>query len=478
MSLEKKLVALALFMCNSMGAIEITIVTTAIPSIVKDLSGFNLASYVFSIFLLTSAIANTVFGKLSDIYGKKNLLQVSIVIFLIGSLLCGLSKNMHFLIFSRAIQGLGSGALATLTMAVIGDVFDIEERAVISGYNSTVWSIASLIAPLLGGLILLRLSWHWIFYINIPVGLLSIFLIKKSYHFKETKSSDKLDMKGLTFMTLFIVCIIQAMSAMESHSFLSVNVLGLIGLSIVFILIFIRAEKNAEYPVLPYKLFSKEIVIIMIITFFNATILIAMDVYNPSFMQSVQGYAPMMSTVPIVPLSTCWMLSSFLLSRIISRYSTKFILIVSLGLLAVGVFFLTLLTPVTSPVYMALAACVIGLGFGGSFNMLLFIVQETLSKEDMGMASGSVMFVRTLGQTIGISAFGLILNSSIIDYFRNLGIKLDTGTFLSDKSLKAVDIIQSQYHGYNNIYIATFVLALICVLIAFMLPGKKKLDSY
>lgn len=478
MSLEKKLVALALFICNSMGAVEITIVTTAIPSIVKDLLGFNLASYVFSIFLLTSAIANTVFGKLADIYGKKKLLQSSIVIFLLGSLMCGLSKNMLFLIISRAIQGLGSGAIATLTMAVIGDVFNVEERAMISGYNSTVWSIASLLAPLLGGIILLKFTWHWIFYINIPVGLISMFLVQRYYNFEETKNSEKLDIKGLSIMTLFVICIIQAMSSLENNSFLSLNVIVTILLSILFLILFSKVEKRTEYPVLPYKLFSKEIILIMIITFFNATILIAMDVYNPSFMQSIQAYPPMMSTVPIVPLSTSWMLASFLLSNIISSYSTKSILIASLSILAIGVLGLVFLTPSSSPWYMGVISCIIGLGFGGSFNMLLFVVQETLSKENMGMASGSVMFIRTLGQTIGISAFGMILNNSIAKYFSNIGIRVNTANFLNNHSLKTHDIVQSQFFGYNNIYIVSFVLATLCVLIALFLPAKKKLNNY
>lgn len=478
MSLEKKLVALALFACNSMGAIEITIVTTAIPSIVKDLSGFNLSSYVFSIFLLTSAIATTMFGKLSDIYGKKKLLQISIVIFLVGSLLCGLSRSMVFLIISRGIQGLGSGALSTLTMAVIGDVFDVEERAMITGYNSTVWSIASLIAPMLGGLILMRFTWHWIFYINIPVGIVSMILIQKSYKFKESKSSDQLDIKGLTLMTLFVICVIQAMSGFEKHTFFSLNVLGLLVVSIVFLGVFIRVEKTVDSPVLPYKLFSKEIMIIMIITFMNSIVLIAMDVYNPSFMQTVQGHSPLMSTVPIVPLSSFWVMSSFILSRIISKHSTKTILMASLGILAAGVFGLVLLKPSSSPWHMGIASAIIGFGFGGSFNMLLFIVQETLSKEDMGMASGSVMFVRTLGQTLGISAFGLLLNNSIAGYFRNIGIAVNTSTLLSNKSLKTADIIGSQYAGYNNIYIACFVLGVLCVIITAFLPGKKKLNSY
>ncbi|CAK7026568.1 MAG: Multidrug resistance protein 3 [Peptostreptococcus russellii] len=478
MSIEKKLIALALFICNSMGAIEITIVTTAIPSIVKDLSGFNLSSYIFSIFLLTSAIATTVFGKLSDIYGKKKLLQIAIVIFLIGSLLCGLSQSMVFLIISRAIQGLGSGALTTLTMAVIGDVFAVEERAMISGYNSTVWSVASLIAPMLGGLILLRFTWHWVFYINIPVGILSMILIQKAYKFEDTTSSDELDIKGLTVMTIFVVCLLQAMSALENHSFFSLNVIGLFAAAMVFLLLFIKVEKGVKSPVLPYQLFSKEILIIMIITFLNSVVLIAMDVYNPSFMQSVQGHSPLMSTVPIVPLSVAWVLSSFFLSRIISKYSTKSILIASLSVLAAGILGLVSLNPESSPLHMGIASGVIGLGFGGSFNMLLFIVQETLSKEDMGMASGSVMFVRTLGQTIGISMFGLVLNNSVIRYFAKSGKVIDTSTLLSNKSISHLDLVSSQFNGYNNIYLACFILSVACVFIALLLPGKKKLDSY
>ena len=211
--------------------------------------------------------------------------------------------------------------------------------------NSTVWSVASLIAPMLGGLILLRFTWHWVFYINIPVGILSMILIQKAYKFEDTTSSDELDIKGLTVMTIFVVCLLQAMSALENHSFFSLNVIGLFAAAMVFLLLFIKVEKGVKSPVLPYQLFSKEILIIMIITFLNSVVLIAMDVYNPSFMQSVQGHSPLMSTVPIVPLSVAWVLSSFFLSRIISKYSTKSILIASLSVLAAGILGLVSLNP-------------------------------------------------------------------------------------------------------------------------------------
>ncbi|WP_101774018.1 MDR family MFS transporter [Peptostreptococcus faecalis] len=477
MTLEKKLVAFALFACTFMGAVEITIVTTAIPSIVKDLNGFNLSSYIFSVYLLTSAIATTVFGKLSDLYGRKKLLQISIVIFLLGSTLCGLSGSMVFLIISRGIQGLGSGAINTLSMTIIGDVFEVEERAKIQGYNSTVWSIASLAAPVIGGAMLIKLTWHSVFLLNIPVGILSIILIHKFYNASESKNNEKLDVKGLTLISIFIVCLIQAMSSFEKHPFLSVNVLGLLLLSSIILYIFYRVEKNIENPVLPYRLFSKEIFIVMLISFFNSMILIAMDVYNPSFMQSVQGYEPIMSVVPIVPMSIFWVIASFILSKIISRYSTKSILITSLLILAIGLLVLATLKPDSNPLLMMMGCSIVGFGFGGSFNMLLFIVQETLSRDDMGIASGAVMFIRTLGQTLGISAFGLLLNNSVSRYFKEYGMNVDTGSLLANNAIKASDKIQSLFSGYFSIYLACFIIGIVCVVTAFLLPSKKIIGS-
>ena len=478
MSLEKKLILAAILACNIMGAVEITIVTTAMPSIVKDLSGFDLSSYVFSIFLLTSVLSTTIFGKLSDIYGKKILFQVSTFIFLISSLLCGLSKNMEFLIFSRALQGIGNGALATLTLAVIGDVFEVEERALVTGYTSTAWSLASLVGPLLGGIILLRLSWHWIFYINIPFALISMYLIHKHYNVETKKTDENLDIKGLVFITLFILFLIQSMNGIEKYGFISLNVLGQLLLSLLFLMIFVRVEKKAKHPMIPYKLFSKEIAIVLIITFFNSSVLIAIDVYNPSFIQSVQGYLPIYSTFTILPLSGAWVVSAFILSRLISKFSTKQILTVSLLLICIGSIGLVFLNKDSNLLHIALSSIIIGLGFGGSYSTLLFVVQETLSKENMGIASGMVLFVRNLGQTLGISAFGVILNSCVYKYFRNLNIKINMSTLLENKALSKVDVSNSLFIGYNRIYIICVMLSIFCVLMACLLPKNKKLGDY
>lgn len=478
MSLEKKLITAAILACNCMGAVEVTIVTTAIPSIVKDLSGFNLSSYIFSVFLLTSVLSTTIFGKLADIYGKKLLLQISTLIFLVSSLLCGLATNMVFLIFARGLQGIGSGALATLTLAVVGDVFEVEERALITGYTSTAWSLASLVGPLLGGIILLKLSWHWIFYINIPIALISMILVHKYYNFEGVKNNETLDVKGLTFITLFVVFLIQSMTSLEKHSWMSINVMGQLALSIIFLIIFIKVEKHAESPILPYKLFNKEIILVMIITFLNSAVLIAVDVYNPSFVQSVQGYLPIYSTVAILPLSGAWVISAFALSRIISKFSTRQILIGSLALIAIGTIGLVIMVPSSNLWLIAISSIIIGAGYGGSYSMLLFVVQETLSKENMGIASGAVLFMRNLGQTIGIAAFGVLLNNYIQGYFNKMNIKVNMSTILENTSLSKTDVSNSLFIGYNRIYIYCLILGILCVAIALLLPKNKKLREY
>jgi Arabinose efflux permease len=177
---RKKNILMALTVAMFLAAVEGTVVTTAIPTISRDLQGFQIISLVFSVYLLASAISTPIYGKLSDLYGRKNMLSIGIIMFLIGSCLCGLSQNMYMLIGFRVIQGLGAGSIFTLTYTIIGDVFTIEERPKVQGIIGTVWGVASLTGPFLGGILIDTLSWHWIFFINMPFGILSVILIQKN----------------------------------------------------------------------------------------------------------------------------------------------------------------------------------------------------------------------------------------------------------------------------------------------------------
>ena len=218
MNSRKRSIAAALMVAMFLGAVEGTVVTTAIPTIVKDLQGFEIISSVFSVYLLTSAITTPIYGKLSDLYGRKNMLSIGIIIFLIGSFLCGLSQTMYMLIGARAIQGIGAGAIFTVTYTIIGDVFTLEERPKIQGIISSVWGIASLVGPFLGGILIDLLSWHWIFFINLPFGIISVVLIQRNLDEVFEKKKHSIDFAGIITLSLAMVIFLNIFLSNEDMS--------------------------------------------------------------------------------------------------------------------------------------------------------------------------------------------------------------------------------------------------------------------
>ncbi|RDC49178.1 MFS transporter, partial [Acinetobacter sp. RIT592] len=216
MSKKKRNIIIAIMVSMFLAAFEGTVVTTAMPTIAKSLNGYNLMSWVFSSYLLTSAVSTPIYGKMSDLYGRKKMLSIGIVIFLIGSALCGFSQSMIQLIAFRAIQGIGAGSILTVTYTIVGDVFDLEERSKVQGCLSTVWGVSSLLGPFIGGFFIDYLSWHWIFFINIPFGILSIFLLNKNFEEKLSNNNPKIDYLGSIFLTISIVSILLGVFATSS----------------------------------------------------------------------------------------------------------------------------------------------------------------------------------------------------------------------------------------------------------------------
>lgn len=243
MEKQKKLVVVALMLVTFLAAFEGTVVSTAMPTIARDLNGYNLISWIFSAYLLTSAVSTPIYGKLSDLFGRKKIITIGILIFLVGTTLSGLSRDMVQLIIFRAIQGLGSGAILTLTYTIIGDLFDTSEKAKMQGFLSTVWGVASILGPFVGGAILAKLSWHWIFFVNIPFGLIGMYMINKYFHEKVVKRKASIDYLGSLFLTIAIVALL--FSCLESHN--TKLLTGLIIVSIVSIIIFCIVESKRTY---------------------------------------------------------------------------------------------------------------------------------------------------------------------------------------------------------------------------------------
>ena len=422
MDSRKKSIAAALMVAMFLGAVEGTVVTTAIPTIVKDLQGFELISSVFSVYLLTSAITTPIYGKLADLYGRKNILSICIIIFLIGSFLCGLSQTMFMLIAFRAVQGIGAGGIFTVTYTIIGDVFTIEERPKIQGVISSVWGISSLIGPFLGGLLIDFFSWHWIFFINIPLGILSVILIQRNLKEDFQRRKHKIDFAGIITLSIAMIIFLNIFLSSEgsnnSNMFIAVSVT----FTIIFLIAFYKIERMAEEPILPFDIFTKTSAIVNLISLLASSILIGSNVYLPIYIQNVLGYDPKISGMSLVPMSVAWLLSSMFLGKCILKYGGKIIVMISNIILLLS----TILFPtlgVNSSIFLVLVyVFIMGLGFGGAFTTLTIIIQESVEYNQRGTATAANSLLRTIGQTIGVSVFGSIFNLYIVKYFTQIGI--------------------------------------------------------
>jgi EmrB/QacA subfamily drug resistance transporter len=480
MDSRKSSIITALMVAMFLGAVEGTVVTTAVPSIVKSLNGFELISWVFSAYMLTSAISTPVYGKLSDLYGRKLMLSIAITIFLFGSFLCGFSTNMYLLIFFRALQGLGAGGIFTISYTIVGDVFTLAERAKVQGWLSSVWGIASLIGPFLGGFFIDYLSWNWIFFINIPFGILCIVLLQKNLQESFEKKSHRIDYLGTVILSLAILFILLSILFTEkSHKIFSTNIIVCFIVSILMIVLFYKVEKNAEEPIIPFEIFTKTNTVTNIVGFLASAVLIGCDVYMPIYIQNVLGKSATISGLSLAPMSISWLIAAVVLGKAITKYGERNATIFSFVILIIGSVLLATLGA-NSPLFLSMAyTFILGAGFGGVFTINTIIVQTSVEFNMRGAATASNTLLRTIGQTIGVSVFGSMFNLNIISYFNKIGINnIDPNklyTSAGEKIKYTVDsIVNSQISGIRSIFFVLVIISVICLAFSFMLPNSLK----
>lgn len=479
MDSKKKGIVMAIVVAMFVGAVEGTVVTTAVPTIVRELSGFELISWVFSLYLLTSAISTPIYGKLADLYGRKNILSIGIIIFLIGSSLCGLSRNMNQLIAFRALQGLGAGAIFTVTYTIVGDVFKLSERAKVQGWISSTWGIASLIGPFLGGFLIDYLSWHWIFFVNIPFGILSIVLLQRNLAENFERKEHKIDYAGTVALSIAIVALLYG--TMAGGKGLSTVVVSLITTALA-LAAFYFIESKAEEPIIPFEIFTKTNIVVNIISFLASAVLIAADVYMPIYMQNVLGFGATISGLAMAPMSITWLLSAVVLGKAISNYGERIVIGVSSLIILISCVLLPTLNVNSSLVLVIIYVSIMGFGFGGCFATLTIVVQSYVDYSKRGAATASNSLVRTLGQTIGVSIFGSMFNLSIAKYFSNLGIKgiepgnlYSTSNTISEISLEQIKA--SLNSGLHVVFIVLICITVISLLLSFILPSGLKEET-
>ncbi|MFF8918669.1 MFS transporter [Streptomyces sp. NPDC015032] len=408
----------ALLLGMLLAALDQTIVSTALPTIVSDLGGLEHLSWVVTAYLLASTAATPLWGKLGDQYGRKKLFQSAIVIFLIGSALCGVAQNMVQLIGFRALQGLGGGGLMVLSMAIVGDLVAPRERGKYQGLFGAVFGATSVLGPLLGGLFTEHLSWRWVFYVNLPVGVVALLVIAAALHIPVHRTKHTIDYLGTFLIASVATCLVLVASlGGTTWAWGSAQSIGLAVLSVLLLIAFVQVERRADEPVIPLELFrTRTFTLVSVISFVVGFAMFGAMTYLPTFLQVVHNITPTWSGVHMLPMVAGLLLTSTASGQIVSRTGRwKVFPVAGTGITTIGLLLLHRLTETSSTAEMSVYFFVFGAGLGLVMQVLVLVVQNAVTYEDLGVATSGATFFRSIGASFGVAVFGTIFTNRLTD---------------------------------------------------------------
>ena len=409
---KRKLAAVGVMLVIFLFAIDATIVSTSMPTIVGRLGGLELYSWVFSIYMLASALTTPIFGKLADLYSKRRLMLIGIAIFLLGSTLCGAAQSMEAMIAFRAIQGLGGGAIYALSFIVIGVLFPAEQRAKMQGIISGIWGLASIFGPLAGGVIVEHWSWRWIFFVNLPLIVIATTLIVVGL--KEEAGEPRpanLDIPGTAALLIGLLLIFYALAqSAHAHHPLNTETVGFIVAGLAVLAIFCFLERRAAEPIIPLDLFSIRLYrSSAVVATLSAMGVFGAISYMPLLLQGVVGMAASRTGMVLLVLSLAWTVGSLLAGRWINRWGYRFTAVTGMSLISVG--YATLIAPfaTTSTGAVVISASAIGVGMGLANLTTLVAAQTAVAHQRIGVATSTLMLFRTFGSAFMVSVMGTVM---------------------------------------------------------------------
>jgi EmrB/QacA subfamily drug resistance transporter len=401
----------ALLLVLLLASLDQTIVSTALPTIVGDLGGVSKLSWVVTAYLLSSTVVGPLYGKLGDLYGRKVLLQTAIVIFLVGSALCGISQNMTELIVFRAIQGLGGGGLFVITIAVVGDIIPPRDRGRYQGYFGGVFGVSTVIGPLLGGFFVDNLSWRWIFYVNVPIGLVALAVIATAFQARSDQVRHTIDYAGAVLLAGGLSAIVLFTSlGGTTYPWGSPQLIALVVGGVVLLAAFVLVEARAAEPILPLDLFRNRVfAVTSAVGFIVGLALFGAITYLPLYLQDVKGHSPTTSGLLITPMMAGLLITSIGSGQLISRFGRyRPFPIVGTAIMAVGLALLSRLRVDTTTLVTGAYMLVLGLGLGLVIQVLVLAAQNSVDYKDLGVASSGSTLFRQVGGSIGVAIFGAI----------------------------------------------------------------------
>jgi EmrB/QacA subfamily drug resistance transporter len=482
MKMDRRKVTWAMLIGTFLGAIEGTIVSTAMPSIIGDLGGARLIGWVFAVYSLTVTVSTAIFGKMSDIFGRKKAYLLGAGLFLTGSMLSGMSETMGQLIAFRALQGIGAGALVTTIFTVIGDLYPYEERAKIQGWFSSVWGISGIAGPLVGGFLVDAVSWRWIFYLNLPFGVVSVVLVWLYLNEKESTGERKpVDVAGAaTFVAGMSALLLALLTGGTEFPWSSPLILSLFAGSAVLISAFLLIESRTRDPMLPLGLFRNPAISFSTLSgFLTGAILIAVSVYIPLWVQGIYGQGATGAGLTLLPMSISWPLSSVIAGRLMLKWGPKRTALFGVFLLLLGTVRLSSMTAETPQWQLILTVLAVGAGFGFAYTVTTVIVQSAVGWHLRGAANGANTFLRALGQTVGIAVFGALFNHLVASRFHGTRLGIDDFNRLYDSGKAALspemaeNLREALIHGLHGVFMVLVGIAAIALLVTSKLPGQK-----
>ncbi|HVE57524.1 MAG TPA: MDR family MFS transporter [Pyrinomonadaceae bacterium] len=478
-------------------ALEATVVGTAMPTVISSLGGLNHYSWVFSAYLVTSTVTVPVWGKLSDLYGRRLLYQLGIAVFLLGTLLSGLSTSMTQLIIFRAIQGLGAGALVPLGMTIIGDIFTLEERAKMQAYFSGVWGLSSVVGPVVGGFITDQISWRWVFFINLPVGIIAAIIIGLALKEPKLTEKPKVDYAGAGLLMIAISLLMLALvegGASISTLLTPENIL-LIGGAIVLLVLFFYVEKRAKDPIIPFNLFQNRTVSVSVAAGFLAGVAMFGAIsFIPLFAQGALGSTATEAGSLLTPLMLSWVSMSVIGGRLLLKVGYRNIALIGFVVLSVGFVFLAMFQRDTPRFWLYFDLVLIGAGLGLTMLTLLIAVQQAVERSKLGIATSLNQFSRAIGGAFGVAIMGAFLTAGLAVHLNsaaqngNANLTVEQAkafaanpNALVDPTEKAkispatLDILQeAMATSIHRVFWVGAILSVLALAVTFLLPVQTK----
>jgi EmrB/QacA subfamily drug resistance transporter len=473
---DRQLVTVALIAGMFLAALEATGVATAMPTAVAELGGVERYSWAFSAYLLTSTTTVPLFGKLADLHGRLRVYHISVAIFVLGSALCGAAATFEQLVFFRAVQGIGAGGVMPISITLVGDIYTLEERGRVQGVFSGVWGIASLVGPILGGIVTDLISWRWIFYFTIPFGIVSAVMMQMFLKEPQIRRERKLDILGTVILTTAVTLLLLAIvEGPEAWGWTDAKTLLLVGLAIVGFFAFIWQERRAAEPMLPLDIFQNRIIAVSSAgSVILGSLLFALVAFVPMWAQGVLGGSASDAGAALIPMMLAWPAASTISGRLMLRTGYRPLVIFGSVVGAIGLGILAWGRP--DRLQLTIAMIMIGLGNGFISTPFLVAVQNAVPWNRRGVATSTSQFFRTIGGSISVAALGAVLNSHLRDV---LGANANANAVLDPQMRAAADpntvrqAVAAMSEGLHSVFVICLFAGITAIVIAVMFPKGR-----